>query len=89
MQQIQRLAVEAVTAVLQGKSLPAVLERLAGEQPLAASQRPALLDITHGTLRHLGLLRALTALMLRKPQQKARQTIVVVRGHQRVEVPAP
>jgi len=73
----QRLAVDAVSAVLAGRSLTAVLERELAREPLEPSQRAAVVDIAHGTLRHLGLLRELTALMLRKPPQPARLALLV------------
>ncbi len=64
----QRLAVEAVQGVLSGKSLTPLLERLFALHPaLDAGQRGAVFDVAHGTLRHLGLLRQVCALMLRKP----------------------
>jgi 16S rRNA (cytosine967-C5)-methyltransferase len=64
----QRLGVEAVHGVLSGKSLTPLLERLfALHRELDAGQRGAVFDIAHGTLRHLGLLRQVCALMLRKP----------------------
>jgi 16S rRNA (cytosine967-C5)-methyltransferase len=64
----QRLAVEAIHGVLCGRSLTALLERSFGQHPeLDAGQRGAIFDIAHGSLRHLGLLRQVCALMLRKP----------------------
>jgi len=61
----QSAAVERVAAVLAGESL-------ARRQPsldidLATQERAAALDLTQGTLRHLGRLRALVALMAQRP----------------------
>ena len=57
---VQRLATEAVAAVLAGRSLTPTLESiLVAIRELAPADRSALWDLTHGTLRHLGLLRAI------------------------------
>lgn len=77
MQHAQRLAVVAVSAVLAGKSLTAVLEALSAEHTLAPAERAALVDIAHGTLRHLGLLRVLALLMLRKPPHPPRVGVLL------------
>jgi 16S rRNA (cytosine967-C5)-methyltransferase len=77
MQRAQGLAVDAVTAVLAGRSLTAVLEGAGSEQALAPAERAALVDIAHGTLRHLGLLRALVARMLRKPPHPPRLGVLL------------
>jgi 16S rRNA (cytosine967-C5)-methyltransferase len=64
----QRLAVLAVNAVRAGRSLTPSMERLFARHPqLTASERAAVVDIANGTLRQLGLLRGVLALMLRKP----------------------
>ncbi|MCC6535031.1 MAG: 16S rRNA (cytosine(967)-C(5))-methyltransferase RsmB [Burkholderiales bacterium] len=64
----QRLAADAIHQVLRGRSLTPTLEGVLARAPrLSASERGALWDISHGSLRHLGLLQALLARMLRKP----------------------
>jgi len=64
----QRLAAQAVHGVLQGRSLTPTLEHILAQHPnLASSDRGALWDIAHGTLRALGLLRAVLGQLLRKP----------------------
>lgn len=61
----QRAAAERVAAVLAGESLA---RRSAGRDvDLAPQARAAALDLTQGTLRHLGRLRALVALMAQRP----------------------
>jgi len=65
---VQRIAVEVVRRVLEGRSLTEVLERrLAREAALDPGGRGAVRDITHGTLRFLGLLRALIARLVVRP----------------------
>ena len=64
----QRLATEAVAAVLGGRSLTPTLERIVLRHTgLAPADRAALWDLTHGTLRHLGLLRSILRQMLHRP----------------------
>src|SRR5262245_64600070 len=65
---VQRLAAEAVVAVLAGRSLTPTLEAvLARHAELAPAERAALWDLTHGTLRYLGLLRGILRRLLRRP----------------------
>ena len=65
---VQRLATEAVAAVLAGRSLTPTLESvLARHAQLVPAERAALWDLTHGTLRNLGLLRAILRQVLRRP----------------------
>jgi len=65
---VQRLATEAVAAVVSGRSLTPTLESiLLRHAHLGAAERSALWDLTHGSLRHLGLLRAIVRQMLRRP----------------------
>jgi len=62
------LAAEAVRRVLAGRSLTATLDDLLRRHPgLTAGERGAIWDLSHGTLRHLGLIEAVIAQMLRKP----------------------
>ena len=68
----QRLAVAAVDAVRAGRSLTPSMERLFARHPqLTSGERAAVVDIANGTLRQLGLLRGVLALMLRKPLEPA------------------
>ena len=63
----QTLAVEAVQAVLAGRSLTQHLERaFARHGELSPAERAAVFDIAHGCLRQLGLLRHVLGQMLRK-----------------------
>jgi 16S rRNA (cytosine967-C5)-methyltransferase len=58
--QIQRCAAQAVTNVLAGASLTAVLDATWKlNRQLSVSERGAIQDICYGTLRHLGKLRAI------------------------------
>ena len=66
------MAAEAVCRVLSGRSLTPVLEDLLARHPdLPAGERGALWDLSHGTLRHLGLLEGLLQQMLLKPVTEA------------------
>jgi 16S rRNA (cytosine967-C5)-methyltransferase len=65
---VQRLASEAVAAVLGGRSLTPTLDLVVSRHAeLAPADRAALWDLTHGTLRHLGLLRAILRQLLHRP----------------------
>ena len=65
---VQRLATEAVAAVLGGRSLTSTLDQIVvGHPQLTPADRAALWDLTHGTLRNLGLLRAVLGQLLRRP----------------------
>lgn len=64
----QTLATEAVRRVLGGRSLTPTLDELVKRhEALSAGERGAIWDLSHGTLRHLGLIEAVMARMLRKP----------------------
>lgn len=64
----QKLAADVVRRVLAGRSLTATLEDLLKRnENLSASERGAVWDLSHGTLRHLGLVEAIIEHMLRKP----------------------
>ena len=65
---VQRLATEAVAAVLGGRSLTPTLDRIvARHAELTPADRAALWDLTHGTLRYLGPLRSILRQVLRRP----------------------
>ena len=66
--EIQRRAAQAVLDVLEGHSLSPVLAALWKRNPgLAGSDRAAIQDLSFGTCRMLGTLRALLDLLLKKP----------------------
>jgi 16S rRNA (cytosine967-C5)-methyltransferase len=68
----QQLAAEAVRRVLAGRSLtPTLDELLKRHEDLSAGDRGAVWDLSHGTLRHLGLIDAVIAQMLHKPITEA------------------
>lgn len=60
----QQVAAERVATVLAGRSLA---RRRADDEGLAQGERAAALDLTQGTLRHLGSLRAVVAQMAARP----------------------
>jgi 16S rRNA (cytosine967-C5)-methyltransferase len=69
----QKVAAEAVGSVLLGRSLTPTLEQLFERNPsLDTGQRAAVWDITYGSMRMLGLLRAVLAQMLRRPLNEPR-----------------
>ena len=73
----QRAAAERVAAVLAGESLA---RRSTGHDvDLAPQARAAALDLTQGTLRHLGRLRALVALMAQRPIPERRVEALAAR----------
>lgn len=66
----QRLAGEAVGQVLAGRNLNQVLQALTARHPrLTPQQRAQLQDLSYGTLRHYGQVRAVLGLLLQKPLQ--------------------
>lgn len=65
----QKLAAERVAAVLGGHSLA---QRRVDDAGLAQNDRAAALDLTQGTLRHLGRLRAVVAQMAARPISDSR-----------------
>ena len=68
MLQIQRCAAQAVTNVLAGASLTAVLDATwKRNRQLSVSERGAIQDICYGTLRHLGKLRAMLEALAPRP----------------------
>ena len=68
MEETQRLASTVILQVLAGRSLDSDLAAVRREHPgLSAQQRAAIQDLSFGTLRFLGYLDALLALLLDKP----------------------
>ena len=68
MLQIQRLAAQTLAKVLSGTSLNAALDSVWRQhRQLTASERGAIQDISYGTLRHLGKLRAVLDQLAPKP----------------------
>jgi 16S rRNA (cytosine967-C5)-methyltransferase len=70
MDQIQLAAAQVVQQVLDGRNLNQVLElsqRESNKQHWDAGHRAALQDLSYGTLRYLGSLRAVLKLLLHKP----------------------
>ena len=66
--QIQRFAAQTVATVLSGTSLNAALDSVwRRNRQFTAAQRGAIQDISYGTLRHLGKLRAVLDQLARKP----------------------
>jgi len=66
----QRLAAEAVAQVLAGRNLNQVLQKELSRHPqLTPQQRALLQDLSYGTLRHFGALRAVLGALLQKPLQ--------------------
>jgi 16S rRNA (cytosine967-C5)-methyltransferase len=72
----QRAAADRVAAVLAGESL--ARRSPEREMELAPQARAAALDLTQGTLRHLGRLRALVALMAQRPISEPRVEALVL-----------
>lgn len=73
MQNVQRVAAEVVDAVLSGKSLNQCLDQQWRRMPqLARADRGAIQDLSYGTLRHLGRLRAVLDLLATRPITKSR-----------------
>src|SRR5262245_10622408 len=68
---VQRLATEAVVAVLGGRSLTPTLEHIvARHAELMPADRAALWDLSHGALRNLGLLQGVLRQMLHRPTKE-------------------
>ena len=81
---VQRLASEAVAAVLGGRSLTPTLDLVVSRHAeLAPADRAALWDLTHGTLRHLGLLRAILRQVLhRSVKERGLEALLAVSLYQ-------
>jgi 16S rRNA (cytosine967-C5)-methyltransferase len=70
--QIQRLASKAVSEVLAGRNLDRVLKQTWSQHgALTSSERGAIQDISFGTLRFLGELRAILAKLVTRPTNDA------------------
>lgn len=66
----QRLAALTVAQVLAGRNLNQVLQKEVARHPkLTPQQHAQLKDLSYGTLRHYGLLRAILGALLQKPLQ--------------------
>lgn len=80
----QRLASTAVSQVLAGRNLNQVLHGLFSRHPaLTPQQRAAAQDMSYGTLRFYGQLRAILDLLLQKPvQDEAVRTLLLVALYQ-------
>jgi 16S rRNA (cytosine967-C5)-methyltransferase len=69
---VQRLAAQTVAAVLAGRNLNQQLESVWRRNPaLVAADRGAIQDLSYGSLRHLGRLRAVLALLATRPTANA------------------
>ena len=84
MQHIQRIAASTVAAVLAGKSLTPLLEAAWREhRDLSRGDRGAIQDLSYGSLRHLGRLRAVLDQLVSKPVAKPElQALLVVALYQ-------
>lgn len=87
----QKLAADAVRRVLAGRSLTTTLdELLKRHEGLSPGERGAVWDLSHGTLRHLGLIEAVIAQMLRKPiPEPGLQALLAVAVYQLAFTRAP
>jgi 16S rRNA (cytosine967-C5)-methyltransferase len=80
---IQRIAAQTVAAVLSGRSLNHTLEAAWKRRHLTRPERGAIQDLSYGTLRHLGRLRAvLSQLTPRQVENPELQTLVLVALYQ-------
>ncbi len=84
MRDIQRIAAQTVAAVLSGRSLNHTLEAAwKRAQVLTRAERGAIQDLSYGTLRHLGRLRAvLSQLAPRQVENPELQTLLLVALYQ-------
>ncbi len=84
MRNIQRIAARTVAAVLSGKSLNHTLETAwKRAHALTRAERGAIQDLSYGTLRHLGRLRAvLSQLAPRRVENAELQTLLLVALYQ-------
>lgn len=88
MREVQRAAAGLVDTVLRGHSLARALP--ARRASLPSEARGALLDLTQGSLRHLGTLRALIRLMAaRPPAESAVEALLLVALYQLIHTRAP
>lgn len=84
MQKVQRIAASTVAAVLAGRSLNQLLENVwRDHRDLSRSERGAIQDLSYGSLRHLGRLRAVLDQLVNKPVAKAElQALLLVAIYQ-------
>lgn len=84
MQTVQRIAASTVAAVLAGKSLTPLLDAAwRDHRDLDRGDRGAIQDLSYGSLRHLGRLRAVIDQLVAKPVAKAElQALLVVAVYQ-------
>lgn len=84
MQKIQHIAASTVAAVLAGRSLNQLLEAAwCDHRELGRGDRGAIQDLSYGSLRHLGRLRAVLDQLVNKPIAKAElQTLLIVALYQ-------
>ena len=84
MLRIQHIASHAVAQVLAGRSLTEQLETAwSAHRDLSRSERGAIVDLTHGSLRHLGRLRAVLRHLAQKPASNAElQALLLVALYQ-------
>ena len=84
MRNVQRIAAQTVAAVLSGKSLNHTLEATwKRAHSLTRTERGAIQDLSYGTLRHLGRLRAvLSQLATRQVDNPELQTLLLVALYQ-------
>ncbi len=84
MQKVQRIAASTVAAVLAGRSLNPLLENVwRNHRDLSRSERGAIQDLSYGSLRHLGRLRAVLDQLVNKPVAKAElQALLLVAIYQ-------
>lgn len=84
MQKVQRIAASTVAAVLAGKSLTALLDAAwRDHRDLERGDRGAIQDLSYGSLRHLGKLRAVIGQLVAKPVAKAElQALLIVAIYQ-------
>lgn len=84
MQKVQRIAATTVSAVLAGRSLTQLLEGAwRVNRDLSRSDRGAIQDLSYGSLRYLGRLRAVLDQLVNKPVAKAElQALLLVAIYQ-------
>lgn len=88
MREAQRAAAELLDEVLRGHSLARALP--ARRAALPVQSRGALLDLTQGSLRHLGTMRALVRLMASRPlTETAVEALLLVALYQLIHTQAP
>ena len=80
---IQRIAAQTVAAVLSGRTLNHTLEAVwKGPHALTRAERGAIQDLSYGTLRHLGRLRAVLSQLAPRQVNPDLQTLLLVALYQ-------